>query len=323
MLAKYWSVILIAALAIEAVTDPRRKLFFGSAAPFVMIGAGLAALAPHLVWLYLNDFEAFGYALGTHHSGVMEAFVSGIGYVAGAIGYVTVPILLTGIFARPTAADIADMLSPADPQRRLAAIAFFLPLVLTGAMAVVTSAKVVSLWAIAGMTLLPVVLLSPPGIVISRFAAIRILAVAVAFPVLAVLVAPVVAVATHINGFADYRNHYRLVAEAAGKVWREATDRPLRLIGGYATGTVFYFPERPSTFEIVNPGLTPWIDEARIAREGILLYCPIAENQCMDALDKRAAAAPRGRRVEVDICRIFLGIPGSVTRYAILAIPPQ
>jgi 4-amino-4-deoxy-L-arabinose transferase-like glycosyltransferase len=322
MLAKYWSVILIAALTIAAVNDQRRKLFFGSAAPFVMIGAGLAALAPHLVWLYLHDFEAFGYALGVHHGTVTEAFASGIGYVAGAIGYVTVPILLTGILAKPTAANIADMLWPADPQRRLAATVFFLPLVLPGAMAVFTSAKMVSLWAMAGMTLLPVVLLSPPGIVISRLAAIRILALAVAFPVLAVLAAPVVAVAIHIKGVPDYRSHYRLVAEAAGKVWRETTDRPLRLVGSL-NSTVFYFPERPSTFDIVSPSMTPWSDEARIAREGILLYCPIAENHCMDALDKRAAAAPRGKRVEVDICPNFLGIPGSVSRYAILAIPPQ
>jgi hypothetical protein len=74
---------------------------------------------------------------------------------------------------------------------------------------------------------------------------------------------------------------------------------------------------------MVTPALTPWTDEARIARQGILLYCPVAEIRCMDALNRRAAAAPQGRRVEVDISRTFLGIPGPVTRYAIVAIPPQ
>src|SRR6266851_900626 len=326
MLTKYWSVVLLAALAIAAASDPRRKLYFGSAAPFVTIGAGVAALSPHLVWLYLHDFGTFGYALESHPGTVLEAFVSGVGYAAGALGYAVVPILLTGIAAKPAPADVADMLWPGDPRRRLPVIVFILPLVLPALMAVATAEKVVSLWAIGGMTLLPVVLLSSPRIVIPRVAAIRILAIAVFFPVLAVLVAPIVAVVTHFNGIPNYGTQYSLVAEAAGRVWRETTDQPLRLVGSYdnvLNGTAFYFPDRPSTFEIVNPALTPWTDEARIARQGILLYCPVTENRCMDALNRRAAAAPRCRRVEVDISRTFLGIPGPVTRYAVVAVPPQ
>jgi 4-amino-4-deoxy-L-arabinose transferase-like glycosyltransferase len=326
MLTKYWSVVLLAALVIAAASDPRRKLYFGSAAPLVTVAAGVAVLSPHLVWLYLHDFGTFGYALESHPGTVLEAFVSGIGYAAGALGYAVVPILLTGIAARPAPADVADILWPGDPRRRLPVIVFILPLVLPALMAVATAEKVVSLWAIGGMTLLPVVLLSSPRIVIPRVAAIRILAIAVFFPVLAALVAPIVAAVTHFNGIPNYGTQYSAVAEAAGKVWRETTDQPLRLVGSYdnvLNGTAFYFPDRPSTFEIVNPALTPWTDEARIARQGILLYCPVTENRCMDALNRRAAAAPRGRRVEVDISRTFLGIPGPVTRYAIVAIPPQ
>jgi hypothetical protein len=326
MLTKYWSVILLAALAIGAASGPRRKLYFGSAAPFVTVVAGALALSPHVVWLYLHGFGTFGYALESHPGTVLEAFVSGLGYAAGALGYAVVPILLTAIAARPTLADVSDMLSPGDPSRRLAVIVFILPLVLPALMAVVTAEKVVSLWAIGGMTLLPVVLLSSPRIVIPRVAAIRILAIAVAFPVLAVLAAPIVAVVTHLNGIPNYGTQYSLVAEAAAKVWRETTRKPLRLIGSYdnvLNGTAFYFPDRPSTFEIVTPALTPWTDEARIARQGLLLYCPAAENRCMEALNRRAAAAPMSRRVEADISRTFLGIPGPVTRYAIVAIPPQ
>jgi hypothetical protein len=326
MLTKYWSVVLLAALAIGAASDPRRKLYFGSAAPFVTIAAGVAALSPHLVWLYLHDFGTFGYALESHPGTVLEAFISGIGYAAGALGYAVVPILLTGIAAKPAPADVADMLWPGDPRRRLAVVVFILPLVLPALMAVATAEKVVSLWAIGGMTLLPVVLLSSPRIMIPRVAAIRILAIAVFFPVLAVLVAPVVAVVTHFNGIPNYGTQYSLVAKAAGKVWRETTNEPLRLIGSYdnvLNGSAFYFPDRPSTFEIVTPALTPWTDEARIARQGILLYCPVAEIRCMDALNRRAATAPQGRRVEVDISRTFLGIPGPVTRYAIVAVPPR
>ena len=326
MLTKYWSVVLVAALAIGAVSDPRRRVYFTSAAPFVVAVAGAAALSPHVVWLYLHDFGTFGYALESHPGTVIEAFISGIGYLAGALGYAVVPILLTGIAAKPAPADFADMLWPGEPQRRLAVIVFILPLILPTVLAVAATEKVVSLWAIGGMTLLPVVLLSSPRIVIPRIAAIRILAIAICFPVLAVLAAPIVAVVTHFNGTPNFGTQYSLVATAAGKVWRETTDQPLHLIGSYdnvLNGSAFYFPDRPSTFDIVNPAMTPWADEARIARQGIVLYCPVTENRCMDGLNRRAAAAPQGRRVEVDISRTFLGIPGPVTRYVIMAIPPQ
>jgi len=326
MLTKYWSVVLVAALAIGAVSDPRRRVYFTSAAPFVVAVAGAAALSPHVVWLYLHDFGTFGYALESHPGTVIEAFISGIGYLAGALGYAVVPILLTGIAAKPAPADFADMLWPGEPQRRLAVVVFILPLVLPTLLAVAATEKVVSLWAIGGMTLLPVVLLSSPRIVIPRIAAIRILAIAICFPVLAVLAAPIVAVVTHFNGTPNFGTQYSLVATAAGKVWRETTDQPLHLIGSYdnvLNGSAFYFPDRPSTFDIVNPAMTPWADEARIARQGIVLYCPVTENRCMDGLNRRAAAAPQGRRVEVDISRTFLGIPGPVTRYVIMAIPPQ
>src|SRR5262249_14742030 len=149
-----------------------------------------------------------------------------------------------------------------------------LPLVLPALMAVATAGEGGSLWAIGGLTLLPVGVVSSPRVVVPPVAAVPILCIAGFFSLLAVLVAPVVAVVTHFNGIPNYGTQYSLVAEAAGKVWRETTGERLRLIGSYdnvLNGTAFYFPDRPSTFEMVTPALTPWTDEARIARQGILL----------------------------------------------------
>jgi 4-amino-4-deoxy-L-arabinose transferase-like glycosyltransferase len=86
MLAKYWSVVLLVGLAIAALTDPRRRLYFGSAAPYVTAAVGTAALSPHVAWLFLNDFTPFGYALESHPGTIAEALLSGVGYVAGALG---------------------------------------------------------------------------------------------------------------------------------------------------------------------------------------------------------------------------------------------
>jgi hypothetical protein len=325
MLVKYWAVALLAAMVIAAVSDSRRRLYFTSAAPYVTVAAGVAALLPHLAWLWLHDFSNFAYMLESHPGTRLEAVVSGIGYVAGALGYGVVPIVLTTAAARGARGAVADVLWPQEPPRRLAVLVFFLPLVLPAVLAVAAGEKVVSLWACGGMTLLPVVLLSSPRIVVSRLAAVRILGIAVAFPLLAVVAAPVAAVVTHVNGLANYGDQYSLIAEAAGKFWHDATGAPLRLVGSQnniMNGSVFYFPDRPSTFDFENPPLTPWADAARIGRDGALLYCPVADKLCMDAMDRRAAAAGESRRTEVDISRSFLGFAGPVTRYAIVAILP-
>jgi hypothetical protein len=309
MLVKYWSIVLLAALAIAAICDPRRRAYFGSPAPYATMAAGAAALSPHVAWLYIHDFLPFRYALETHPGTEAQALVSGAGYFAGFLGYAALPILLVAFAATPGRAAIAEVLWSRDPRRRLAVIVFVLPLLLPTLLALATAEKVISLWAIAGMTLLPVVLLSSPLIAISRRAAIGILAVAMA---------------TQRNGVANFGAHYRLVAEAAEKVWRETTDRELRLVGSYNNllyGTIFYFAARPSAYEIVSPEVTPWADEARVLRDGILFYCPVAEALCMNAFAARAATSG-GRRAEVTISRRFLGLVGAPVRYAIMAVPP-
>jgi 4-amino-4-deoxy-L-arabinose transferase-like glycosyltransferase len=331
MMVKYWAVVLLGGMVIAALCDSRRKAYFTSAAPYVTVAAGAAALSPHLAWLWQHNFESFGYALDSHPGTRAEAFVSGLGYLAGALGYAVVPMALTAVAARPAPAAVADTLWPqgdghAAPSRRLAVLVFFLPLLLPTLLAVASSEKVVSLWAFGGMTLLPVVLLSSPRIIIPRPAAVRIVGLAVAFPLLALAAAPAMAVITHLNGVPNYGDQYSLIADAAARFWRETTGRPVRLVGSHdnvMNGSVFYFPDRPSTFDFQNPRLTPWADDARIARDGALLYCPVAERACMEAMNRRAAAARASRRTEVDISRTFLGIAGPVTRYAIVAILPE
>ena len=182
MLAKYWAVILLIGLGIAALADPRRARYFRSAAPYVTVAVGAAALAPHLWWLYDHGFAAFGYALESHPATLFEALRSGVVYVASAVGYVAIPVLTALAVARPSRAAIADTLWPADPSRRTVVIAFALPLLLPMLAAVLAREEVIPIWTISTMTLLPVVLLSSPLVRLPRAGTIRILAIAIALP---------------------------------------------------------------------------------------------------------------------------------------------
>ncbi len=325
MLSKYWSIFLLLGLGIAALSDPRRGAYFRSSAPWLTIATGMAALAPHLAWLYADSFRPFGYAMESHPADLWEAARSGLGYVLGAAGYLAVPALVAVAAARPSWRAIADTAWPRDADRRLVLIAFVAPLVLPSIAALAAREEIVSLWAIGGMTLAPVVLLSSSQVIIARAAARRILALALAVPIVAVALSPVIAIVIHRQGVPNHATHYRLVAQAAEKAWRETTDRPLRLVGSFNNllyGTVFYFPERPSTLEIVSPEVTPWTDAARVAREGIVLFCSVEDLRCVKAMDERAAHAPVGKRVEVEIARTFFGAADEPARYAIVTVPP-
>jgi hypothetical protein len=63
-----------------------------------------------------------------------------------------------------------------------------------------------------------------------------------------------------------------LAAEAT-RAWHDATGKPLGIVAGdtWESGLVSaYSADRPSVFVEADPRFNPWIDPARISREGVL-----------------------------------------------------
>jgi 4-amino-4-deoxy-L-arabinose transferase-like glycosyltransferase len=324
MLGKYWSLILLVGLGVAALADHRRAAYFRSSAPWLTIAAGALALASHFVWLYGNDFAPFGYAVTTHPASLLAAARSGLDYVAGAAAY-GAPVLVGFALLRPSWAAIRDTAWPAAPERRLVLLAFVLPLVMPAVAAVASHSAAVSLWSIGSMTLLPVVALSSPHLALPRPAARRILAVAFVVPLVALLASPIVATVVHREGVPNRATHYRQLAAEVERLWDATTDRPLRIVSSYVNllyGTVFYFADRPTTYEIGTPALSPWIDAARLAREGVAYYCPVDDDLCLRAMDKHLARTPPARREEVVISRTYRGVADAPDRFVIAIVPP-
>jgi len=327
MLGKYWSIALLAGLGLAALADPRRGSYFASAAPWVTIAVGTLVLSPHVAWLVAHDFMPFGYAAGRVASADLSStLVAVLRYVGGIAGYIAVPVVAAIVAARPGIAGIADALWPSTSDRRFVAVAFWAPLLLPAAAALAADARIVSLWTMPGMTLLPVVLMSSPLVVVSRVALVRLLAVAVAVPVAATLAAPAVATTIHRAGILLEATHYRLVAGAIEQAWRATTDRPLRMVGSdshIVNGVAPYLADQPSTLDVFRPDRTPWADETRVAREGIAMVCPVNEPWCVEAMEARAARGLAGRRTEVELVRRHFGVAGKPARYLIITVPPR
>jgi 4-amino-4-deoxy-L-arabinose transferase-like glycosyltransferase len=323
MMGKYWSIFLLAGLGIAALLDRRRAVYFRSAAPWVTVLVGGIAFAPHIAWLVANDFSPFSYAVDSHLGTWSSAAWSGPGFLAGVAGYAAAPLVIWLIIARPGSAALADTVWPADDARRLVLMSFIMPLILPWFAALAFKVDIVSLWAMCAMTLLGVVLLSSPLVKVSRRAATWLLGLAIVFPLLMALASPVIAIVIHREGVPNYATHYRLLAAAVDRAWRETTDKPMRYFGSYTNvlnGASFYLNDHPSTLDIMDPRATPWSDAASVARAGIALACPEPETGCMQKLNERAAGLPRHAAT---LSRRHLGAADAPVRYVIVIVPPK
>ena len=335
MLGKYWSIFMLAGLALAALTDARRAAYFRSAAPWITIATGALCLAPHLAWLATHDFISFAYALEAHPTTRLHSVKSAADYLAGGVGYAAAPVLMVVALTRPSRAAIADMLLPRAPERRFAAAAMWTALLLPAAVGLVFDFELNSIWTMSDFILLPVVLLSSPLLILQRRAVVMIAAVAVALPFVMLAAAPAIAVAQHVAGVKQAAANGKLLAARIEQEWRKTTDRPLRIVGGdfdLANVTAFYLPGQPSAFPLMEPETAPWVTPARIAREGIALTCHLDEpprsRLCNDnpvswAIDRLAAGNPAARRLEAVIARTYWGIRGEPVAYLIVIVPPR
>jgi len=323
VLGKYWSVFLLLGLGIAAVLDSRRTAYFKSAAPWITIAVGLVLIAPHLYWLTTAEFTPLNYATAIRSGSAGHPLKSAGGYLAGALAYVALPVVLALAAIRPSRAVAIDMLRPRTPQRRLAAMAFWGPLLLPAVLAPVVGFEITSLWTMSAWALLPVLLLSSPLIALDLKPVTATLAAAVVFPIVMVAVAPFIAAAVHRGGGTPAAMHSRLLAQRVAHEWRRVTDRPLRMVAGesdLAYGVAAYLPGRASAFPDFNRKLGPWVDAARLKRDGVAIVCVATDPTCgMPA----AALGLTGPRTEAEVTRTYFGTPGPTGRYAIVIVPPQ
>jgi 4-amino-4-deoxy-L-arabinose transferase-like glycosyltransferase len=327
MYGKYWSAVLLLGLVIAALADPRRASYFRSPAPWITVLAGGAAIAPHALWLMANDFLPFSYAVFVHgEATALSSLASVMGYLAGSLAYVSVPLLIVFAAARPNRAALADMAWPPSQERRLAAAVFWATLLLPALIAPAIGVRLTSLWSMSAWTLLPVMLLSSPLVSIAHDVMVRVVAVALAFPLVMIAVAPAIGLAVHWSGVAA-EGHSSVVAAQIERFWRETTDRPLKVFGGtdiFAYGVPFYLHDHPTAVHVLERAATPH-EETLIAKDGVALLCPMSAMGCIAAAKARGAASLPGERSktrEIEVSRHYLGQTGRSERYLVIAIPP-
>lgn len=325
MLTKYWSLFLVAALALTALMHPRRGAYFRSRAPFVTALVFLVATAPHLWWLIANNFPPLTWVTWRRLSPSFVETLRSFGeYSAGTAGYAAGAMLLVLIFARPSWRALVDGFFPRD-ERRSASILFWTPLALPAVPSFAKNIVLLSLWNTPSLNLLPVMLLGSRRVALTRSALTRLAGVAVALTCLAVMASPLIAYVILKRGVENDAAYARLVMRAAESEWRAVTDRPLKLVAGpfvLASTAAFYGNDQPSTFADFSPYLSPWADAARVAREGMVVMVA-TDSPWFDFTMKHIDAAQPARRAEVTLARRWLGFDGPSKRFVIAVVAPK
>ena len=114
MLAKYWSLTLLAGLGVAALSDPRRTAYFSSPAPYVTLAVGTILLTPNIHWLTTHVFMPFSYAMEAHSGTSAFALFSALVFTSNGLAYAVAAIVLCVLATRPSWAAIRDTLWPSQ-----------------------------------------------------------------------------------------------------------------------------------------------------------------------------------------------------------------
>jgi 4-amino-4-deoxy-L-arabinose transferase-like glycosyltransferase len=325
MLTKYWSLFLIVGFAAGAFAHPRRRDYFRSPAPWAAIAVCAALLAPNIATLFEYHFYAFTYASASHADASSASLLESIAnYLAGVL-YLAGSLLVLQIAAAPRAAVWREIAWPSDPERRFIAAILWTGLLSPIVAALAFKMRLNALWTMPCWALLPALLLSAPGVAVTRRAAAMVLAVACTIPVVAFAASPLVALRALANGPDNEAAYYEPLARAVDRRWPQVSDRPLRYVAGpegLAWGCTFYCRDRPRAFPSFSHVNAPWIDPAAMARDGFVALC-IPENVgCLAQARAIASGNPHAREETVEVARTAFGRTGPAQRFTILLSSP-
>jgi 4-amino-4-deoxy-L-arabinose transferase-like glycosyltransferase len=327
MLTKYWSVFLLFAIVVAALSDRRRLAYFRSAAPWVTVLTGAALMAPHVLWLIRNDFPPLRWVENRRAAANLMDWLGSLSeYSFGTLGYAAVALVTFAVLVRPSLAALRDTVFPRDDRLRMALIIFWLPLLAPIAVATVTRTNLLSLWNTESLALLPVVLLASPLITVSRNAASRIVGTAILVLGFALLSSPITAV-TKLNGGVENDALYVPAATAAiEQEWKAATDRRLEILAGpslLTTSVAFKLKDSPSTYADFSAYVSPWADEQALQHKGLAVICPSRDTGCVQNLDTLAKSRPVARRATVTLTPRLWGFAGTSDNFVIAIMLPR
>ena len=215
MLGKYYSVFLIVSFLGAAICHPQRRAYFGSLAPWISTVTGLAALAPHMVWLATTGAQPFAYALERHAGKAhVPLLVEPLMFLSGVALVLVLPAAAWALIAGSRLRNFAQDFRTMHPGLLLLFFVSIGTLVLPPIAAAAVGSDLPPIWALQGLFLFAILIVCGASYPIERFYSVNLAALVIGIAVLAVVVvAPVHAFYRNFHPLNEGRNFYQQSAD--------------------------------------------------------------------------------------------------------------
>jgi 4-amino-4-deoxy-L-arabinose transferase-like glycosyltransferase len=327
LLGGYQSVFLLAGFIAGVLVHPARWSYLRSRSPWISAAVGALVVAPHVWWLYQNGFAPLSDVIARHTGAPFaEALGAAASYLGVGVAGMAAPIALYWLVVRPDRATLIDALWPPDPEGRLLAVVFVVPLVLRALLAPLAGTVLTPQGSAPAWFLLPILLLRPAAAQATRTATIRVAALVFALAIAALVAAPWLASYYHKEGTAEGREYYRQVAADVTRDWHSAIGRLLRIVMGdpHLTAAIsFYSPDRPDAVPDFDLKGLPWVSEERLDGDGWVAVCRAEDMACVDEARRRAAGKIGTQFINFQSRNLYQGTPGNPGRFFFLLVPAQ
>lgn len=320
MYGKYSSALLLFALFIAALANPRRAQIFKSPAPYVATGVLLVLFAPHLWWVASDSWSTVKFA----SKAVVPTKALPLGMLSSNLMR-SLPVLaafaLLWQFVKTNRADLNTKPENSIYQREIIiilAITYSLTIIITAVMGLRASAN----WSMPIFALLPVFLaglLREPSDEqlqqIRRF----LIGLMSALPFIA---AAILAIGFKQNNRNIVQPQNEIAREAAG-LWSRTFHEPVGVVAGsirYSAAASLELPEHPRAWVQFDDYW--WITPEIIAKRGVLGFCADDDMDCR----KRAGdivTARNGWSCTVTRRRTLWTMQGRPSTAEIYIVPPQ
>ena len=328
MLGKYYSVFLIAGFVFAAILHQGRRAYFGSAAPWISMITGLAALGPHLYWLATTGAKPFSYALATHAGKPFDrSLIDALLFAPGAAMVLALPavawVLIAGDRLRRFRQDFLAL----NEGLWLLFLVSVGTIIFPPIAAVALKSDLQPIWALQGLFLFAILVVCGASYPIERHHTVKLAAAAFAIAVLSVVVvAPGHALYRNSYPLHEGRNFYRKAAAELTRRWHLHSDEMLPAVGGdddLAFAVAFYSPDHP-LYErpLVDPNTGSPLDSALLGK-GWAALCFDEDEACIKVAASTALLAPRFVSHRFKVSSSLLGQSGASQSFTAIIVPPM
>jgi 4-amino-4-deoxy-L-arabinose transferase-like glycosyltransferase len=332
ILSKYFALILAATCFVAALIHSDRRAYFRSFSPYISFAATLLVLAPHLVWLVRSGAPSFRYFANKTGYTLEEAVLGCIALITGLLAFHALVLILIGISRKrvwPLRFATGFLESWKDPKFRILLVLAVLPVALTVLSGLVFRLKVSTNMAIGICSLVPLLLMELYGPGDDRRLYVLARNVAIGIAVCALLLSPLIALATLWSGRDNENmNPKKELAAAVTRLWHQQTGLPLRYVGGSrktAYAVAFYSADQPRGLGESIDGVFGINDAA--SQTGFVLVCMADEegnwgwdDRCIESAG--AVPNPNKHTERLTLAHSSWGLTGPPFPFLVTLVPP-